>query len=383
MSLEEGTIYEYRLKRLYFYMGNFARRGVTVRPLFEPGSIKIADVDVLGLKFSAGFRPHLTIGECKSGENVGTIDRFLWILGLSEYLQADEVFIAKRRFTHKTNELARSWGILALDDERIAELEQVWISHSDLWLGSHDYRYFYERHRQLYDDIIKRDSRLKAAFVFARSEFWYTENTIRLKRTITHIDDLAKSLVGDWAQDDIAYSQRWLILELIILFSISVLCLCYQSYSFSKSDRERLVAELLAAGLLPIEELRKIRQAALRYVHQKVKELTGQGMLFPPEANDVPPPEYTESLIDIVERLLARETHASEIPRLLDLVVFEGVLKSGPVAPEIFSSLFHGDLEFTLKLAKNLLFFLFDHTNLEKEQVADLLAWELSDQLST
>ena len=377
MAIEEGTIYEYQLKRLYFYMGNFARRGVTVRPLFEPGGIKIADVDVLGFRFLAGFRPHLTIGECKSGENVGTIDRFLWMLGLSEYLHADEVFVAKRRFSHKTNELARSWGIIALDDERIAELERVWIPHGDLWLGSHDYRYFYERHKRLYDDIIKKDSKLKAAFVFARSEFWYTKNTIRLKRTITHIDNLAQDLVGDWSQDDTAYSQRWLVLELIILLSVSVLCLCHQCYSFSRRDRERYVAELLAAGLLPIEELRKLRQAALQYVHQKVKELTGQGTLFPPEASEVPPPDYTESLVDIVERLLARETQAHQVPRLLDLVVYEGVLKSGEVTSEILSPLFQGDLELTLKLAKNILFFLFDHTKLDKEQVADLFVWEL------
>lgn len=377
MTIEKGTIYEYRLKRLYFYMGHLTRRGVSVRPLFGPGDIKITDVDVLGIRFLAGFRPYLTIGECKSGKTVGTMDRFLWIRGLNEYLRADEVFVAKKTFSHKTNEFARSWGILALDDERIAELEKAWIPDSALWLGSHDYRYFYERHKQLYNDIIKKDDKLKATFWFARSEFWYTENTIRLKRTITHIDDLARDLVGDWSQDDIAYSQRWLISELIVLLSVSVLYLCHQCYSFSKLDRESYVAQLLAAGLLPIEELRKLRQAAQQYVYQKVKELTGQEALFPPEASDVPPPDYAAALIDIVERLFARETQALQVPRLLDLIVYEVALKSGEVTSEILSPLFQGDLELILKLAKNILFFLFDHTSLNKEQVADLLAWEL------
>jgi hypothetical protein len=379
MAIEEGITYEYRLMRLYFYMGYFTRRGVTVRPLFGPGNIKITDVDVLGLRFLIGFRPYLTIGECKSGDNVGTIDRFLWIRGLNQHLHADETFVAKKKFSRQTNEFARRWGILALDAERVAELEDAWVPQSELWLGSHDYHHFYERHKQVYNDIIKKDARLKSAFLFARSEFWYTENTIRLKRAITHIDDLAQDLVGDWARNNTAYSQRWLILELIVLLSISVLHLCHQCYSLSKLARRGYVAQLLAAGLLPIDELRKLRQAAQQYAYQKVKELAGQEALFPAEASDVPPPDYTAALLDILERLLARETQALQVPRLLDLITYEVALKSGQVTSEILSPLFHGDVEMTLKLAKNILYFLFDHTSLDKDQVVDLLVWEISD----
>jgi len=247
--------------------------------------------------------------------------------GVREYLGADEVFLTKKTFSNDTNRLARDWGILAIDHERIAELEKVWVPDTNLRIGSHDYEHFYNRHKQLYDAVIKNDPNLKEVFLFARSQFWYTDNTIRLKRTITHIDDLSLALVGDWAKGDVAYSQRWLLMELVILL--------------------------------------------------RVKDLTGQGALFSLEEKEVPPPPYSEGLIDIVERLLARETSAAGVPRLLDLVAYEVVLKSGKVTPHILSTLFQGDLDLTLKLGKNTLFFLFDHTNLAREHVADLLGWEL------
>jgi hypothetical protein len=375
--MDQGTLHEYRLKRLYFYMGYLTRRGVTLLPVFGPGAIKIADVDVLAVQFLPGFRPHLLIGECKSGERAGTIDRFLWMRGLRQYLQADEVFVAKTRFSHGTNILAREWDILAIDDSRLEELEEVWVPDPTLWIGSHDHQHFYSKHRGQYDKVVKNDPALKKVFSFARSEFWYTPNPLRLKRTIRHIDDLAASLVGDWNTDDVAYTQRWLLMELIVLLSASTLWLCHQCFPLSRADRASYIRQVLTAGLLPREELEKIRRAAQQYISARVRDVTGQQSLFTAGDDGIAPPAYSEGLLDIVERLLAREKSAIRVPRLLDLVVYQVLLKGGGLPADMLSAALGDDLDMTLKLAKNGVFFLINYTGLTKEHVADLLAWEL------
>jgi|GEM_PF-2440753 len=369
--ISEGEILEYRMQRLFFYLGYFTRRRITLKSYFYPEKSDITDLDIIGITFSNNFYPNVIIGECKSGAKESTIDRILWISGLRRYFSSNQAFIARKHISQKIKDFAREMNVLAFDYNRIFELEKD-LGIIDDWMGSHDLNYYQPRLKGYYQRI-SQENKLSRIYWFIRSEFWYTNNSIRLKKLITASEILSKynRLI---VEAELREALKWLIYESAILFSVSVLYLCGEVFSLTSEERERYIDHKMMYGLVPPEETKKIIELAYKVVNAKVREKTGEGLPRSEMLMEIPIPSFTSNLIELVERLLAKPKQAVEIPRFLDIALYEYCLKDKEVDEKVLKRIFPHDFNLILKLSKNILNFIIKNCNLAEEFFGDLLS---------
>src|ERR1039458_9173078 len=88
-----GDELEYRIARLFIFMGYFVRRA---RPILTAGALAQAtDLDVVALRYIEPFRRQLITLECKGGAE-GPLDRVFWLGGVKNFVKADEAFLVRK-----------------------------------------------------------------------------------------------------------------------------------------------------------------------------------------------------------------------------------------------------------------------------------------------
>jgi len=363
MNIPKSTLLEYRMKKLLYYRGFLARRNLSLRSYFYPETVDVTDIDVLGIRFSDNFHPELVICECKSGEGNGTVDRILWLLGLSRYFTATSTMIVRRTIPAKIKNFASEVGVTPIDFERLEELEKSGKSLSE-WIGSFDYQYYDARRLQYYHTI-KGDPGLSKVYWFVRSRFWYTDNSTRLKQLITALELISNNLGSE--------ASKWLLYESSVLLSVAIIYLCRDTYPLSAKERPEYIANVLTTGLGSPEVAKKILEATYGVVASIIKEKSGETPYIDDKFLRISPPEYTESLIDLVERLTQRPKISVEVPRFLDLVCYEYLLKEKEIDQKKVEEIFPSDTDLIAKMSKNVLKFIIDKKNVPEKIYESLM----------
>jgi hypothetical protein len=92
-TMKIGDDLEYRIARLFVFMGYFVRRS---RPIFTAGALDQAtDLDVVAIRYTEPFRRQVITVECKSGGE-GPLDRIFWLGGVKKYVSADEAILIRK-----------------------------------------------------------------------------------------------------------------------------------------------------------------------------------------------------------------------------------------------------------------------------------------------
>jgi hypothetical protein len=73
---------------------------------------------------------------------------------------------------------------------------------------------------------------------------------------------------------------------------------------------------------------------------------------------DIPPPIYTDSLIENLERIYEHPRAAIQVPRLMDLVVYDYIIPRIELQRESLQMMFADDVVLIAKMAKNVITFL-------------------------
>ena len=266
MKNDPAIILEYRVKKLLFYQGYFSRNHLTLRSYFYPDIVDVTDIDAVGIRFTPNFSPEVVVCECKSGDSNGTVDRILWLAGLSEYFTASSSMIIRKAIPAKIKRFAQDVGITPIDYSRLMEIEKN-NGIPATFLGSNDYEYYEPRIQQYYQNF-KDDPHLSKIYWFLRSRYWYSENSARVKQTITVLKMLSSNTKPE--------AIRWLAYEASILFSLSLVYLCKELFPLTEKERPEYINNLLITGVGSPEYSKKVLSATYGLIASIEKEKTGK-----------------------------------------------------------------------------------------------------------
>jgi len=350
--MDNGINLEYRVFRLLFHSNYFARRGIPLRNCFYPNTIDVTDIDVIGLRYNIDFSETKILADCKSNVSGKSTDakpanRILWLSGLKKFLDYDIAYLCKPRFNKGMKDFALNNEIIPIDEAKLSELETKF-DIKNVWQGS----YNINRHSEMIDYYtkIKNNSDLNHLYWFLRIEFWTLPCNLQIKRCMHFVE----SCFGD---RDLPQYEKYLLGELYILSSIALINICRDVYPYDQYERELWITNRMIEGLGTIDQQDKILSLIKNITETKIEEVTQQKVPIYIDGYRIPPPDYTEDLIKIIDRLLDKAEYSVEIPRFLDFFIYEYILNNSNVNKEYLSTLVNKDLNLVAKLAKNILRF--------------------------
>ena len=300
--MNAGEALEYRVANLIFKQGYFARRRVSIRNVFYPEQLDVTDVDVIGVKFDNNFTKFVSVWECKSGHDKPSIDRILWLSGLSSYIKANFRAIVFSNISDKIKIFGESVQVSIWSNDLLSAEEKLF----DIkFMGPHDSVRYFQKKIDNYN-IFKSDSNLMKIYWFQIGGFWFTDPELRVKKIITSISDCQERIIGA-AERRAGVTE--LLLEGVVLLSIAILDLARILHVWYGNDLKGRLTKVMKSGIISNEEKNSLVMAAFQYV----KENKGELPFRPENLLDVPEPHYTESLLNCIERFFEHPGIAIEV----------------------------------------------------------------------
>jgi hypothetical protein len=318
-----GTQWEYRLTRLRFYQGQFARRSIDVWPQGLSGN-KLAELDTIAVSFDPQLRRRIEVIEGKtSAGRSGEIDRVIWLRGIGTLVSADDVVIAKTKVDDRTRQLARRLQVSVLDEQAVAAAESALEIQDDDWVGMHDPE-FGERIIKPLREALGKAVELKRAGKFLFGSYWFTDEFTRLKqlRTLFRLtaDQLGKV-------DD--HLIKLAVGEATVLFALAAYSVTSWYDQYSPDAFNSFLMHELSSGAIDADNLRPILRRIDDFHRQDIEAVHnayiagGVARIILPvrslEADILRPPEWIEGFLDLITRLRAHPHLATAVIRTLDL----------------------------------------------------------------
>jgi len=325
-SLTKGDELEARVAQLWFWEGYYARRGIDLRRWLYPEPLVVTDLDLIAYDFSPMLGVAKTIGEVKSGTGKNApkpLDRIIWLRGLRELVGADAAELTTSApLSARARELARGLGVRAQSDQDLARREAA-VGVADVAnLGSQGPEAFSEE-RSIHGHC-SSDRDLERAYWFLRSEVWFLDEVTAAKRTV----GLYRQLSTRWTPeiDDVdARTLRWLLAETVSVFTLNTVAVAADALIEDGVHFAARLGERLSAGAVPADAMRRIASDVDKFIggvlvaakapaHIRTEAM---GALHPQ------PPEWAEQFVDLVGRIASSRAAARNLPRQIDLLVFE------------------------------------------------------------
>lgn len=89
---QRGARLEYFVASVFQGQGYWVRRGVPLK--YGISGQDATDIDVLGIRFTQPFQPHLIICDCKDKQRSKPYERIFWAKGLAHFVNASETYVA-------------------------------------------------------------------------------------------------------------------------------------------------------------------------------------------------------------------------------------------------------------------------------------------------
>lgn len=327
--LTEGDELEYRLARMFFWQGCYARRGVNLQRHFLPDPLQVTDLDLLAYEVSPQLELIKTIGEAKSGTGKSAdkpLDRAIWLSGLMKLVQADRAtLVTAIQPSTRVRETARSLGVRAIGTDDITRWEAAWLPAALADCGSHGPTAFQEA--DLARVRCKDEPDLERVYWFLRSEVWFLDEWQATKRIIGALDRLHRWWTPD-IEDGAAASLRWLYAEAISVLMLNVVALTGRSWAIAASDWTGVVTDRLSEGAVPAHHMRALADSFDRYLARALKVAGADNAVLVESmgAFRPSPPTWTQPFIELIERL-STSNCLIDLPRHADLLMHERLVK--------------------------------------------------------
>lgn len=337
-GLNAGTQAEVRVAQAWFWDGYYVRRGVDLQHRFGSEVSTITDLDILGYTFDPALSYHKRIGEVKTGKSSSTpkpLDRALWMRGLRDLVGAEsgEVTTAFHPSVG-VRDLCRSLGVAVqhLDDLTAREGRLHIQDVTDQ--GSQG-----ESVALIRDEVqtfVKPDPMLERAYWFLVSEVWFLEPYDALKRTLGLIRELVKTWPAE-SHTAAMTAARWFLAEAVSVTTLNLAIIAGDANSMDADAFKTMASARLAAGDVPIYALRSLSDRVDQYIGKLLTSVDAPADLrvnamgaFSPM-----PPDYTEPLLELISRLAASAAPTASLPRQLDAVIFERLVRGRDLSPEL------------------------------------------------
>jgi hypothetical protein len=317
---------EARVAQLWYWEGQYARRGIDLRRQFHPEPLVVTDLDLLAYDFSPMLERSKTIGEVKSGTGRNApkpLDRIVWLRGLRALVGAGRAELTTSTPpSPRARELARSLGIRAQSEQDIERREKAAGVAEVGNLGAHGPDAF--RDLKWVHSHCSKDRDLERAYWFLRSEVWFLDEVTAAKRLIGLYHQLSARWTPDIDDED-ARALRWLFAEAVSAFTLNMVAVAADALVDDDALFSARVGERLSAGIVSADAMRRISADVDKFVGgvlvaaKAPADIRTQaiGALHPQ------PPEWTEQFLDLTRRVAMTRSAARDLPRQVDLLVFE------------------------------------------------------------
>jgi hypothetical protein len=325
-----GDELEARISQLWFWEGYFARRNINIQRFYHPEPLQVTDLDLLAFEFGPTLERRKYIGEAKAGTGRSApapLDRVIWLRGLLELTAAQGAELTSAIDpSPRVRNLGVSLGVMVQSVRDLERREQQIRIDEVADLGCHGVA-FVSQLRRIHHRCTA-DVELTRAFWFLRSEVWLIDPWLAIKRTMTLMQRMAKRWVPGMDEDE-RLALAWILCEAVSVTTLNLVTVAHSAVRSSTEQFAEHANEKLAEGLAP-------RPVMMRVSDMVDKFLSGvlgpsgvpRSVVVDAMGAFVPkPPSYAESLIEVVRRLALGSANARHIPRFLDLVIFERVLR--------------------------------------------------------
>lgn len=370
VQISDGERLEARIVQLWFWEGSFARRGVNMSRYFGPDPLDVTDLDLLALDFGPNLECRKTIGEAKSGKSKSTpkpLDRVIWLRGLMALTDADRAELTTALEPGlRVRELGHSHGV---DAQSLADLDrrETAASIGDVADLATFGPTFVPQHR-LIAAACKRDPFLERAYWYLTSEVWFSDPWAAIKRTLSLLRE-ARSRWTPRARDDHEFAVRWLLTEGVIVFTLNMVIAAERAVRLPSEDFSQLAMARLGEGAVPMAQMRALSDSIDRYVSGLLRELQApESVIMQTAGAFMPtPPDYAPSAVEVLRRLSSRPRFVRQLPRWMDLVCSERMLRGRDVTGDVVARLGLEDPTRTASAAKVVATFLRGQVDLPSE----------------
>lgn len=341
-GLDSGTRAEVRVAQTWFWDGYYVRRGINLQHRFGADVSTVTDLDVLGYSFDASLSHHKRIGEVKTGTAKTTprpLDRALWLGGLRTLVDAEQCEVTTAFSTSSAiRDACRRLGTTVQHLDDLAGREQRLRIPAFDDMGSQGETAAVIR-KQV-QNFVKTDALAERAYWFLTSEVWFLEPFDALKRTLGLTREFSRTWPPESHQDAIR-AARWFLAEAISIVALNLAIIAGEANTMSAASFQDMATARLASGDVPYFAMRKIAERVDEYVAKLLSSMeapadirTGAMGAFLPV-----PPDYAEPLLELISRLAAEASTTAKLPRQLDALIFERLVRRRDVSPALVGRL--------------------------------------------
>lgn len=350
-----------RIMRFWWYNGYFTRINVDIFR-YEHGkrtSQQYTDIDALGIRFQENFKQNISICDCKSGK-ISVKDRIFWASGLMNYIGADQgIFLSKNMDESKYFDLGKHLNILPLSEKRLSELETAYKINSKPIIGPFDYDNFLLEEK-IFNNL-KTD--LKEIFHYLKLVYWSEVPNKQISSLMKCLKDI----------DDFNFEEEtdkiFLLTYCLSLLSVSILKFSEPLLVFPNNKKEYYIKESLLGGEIASAKMKELFSSFYKFMVAEIKFKYKKDYPMPEKQFMSFLYQHDKYLIDLIERISLNPVDSTQMPRFLDLIAYEVVLKNNydDIDEKMFSYNHRFEMANVLKLTKDLITFLKRSETLSEE----------------
>lgn len=320
--LKLGDETEYRIARLFVWMGYFVRRG---REIYTAGRLDQAtDLDVLATKFGPLFAREVITIECKTGRE-GPLDRVFWLSGVRHYIGADRAILYRPPTKWNIRDFAKEAGVEILDPSRLTRLERRYVAEPNEWIGLCDWKFLSER-LDAWNKILRANPRYKELYQTLVTEVRYEEPFALVAFWIHHL----RGLTRDYLRESSATQEliKFLISDAVGQLAVCFLRVAQLTSDLDQHDRRGVVEKKLIYGEQEPRLVERVFESAYRIARAAARDKLGTEVEIEHSLFRVPRPDYVAKVISIVEELVDNGEVSADLPQIVDIIMSEAFLKN-------------------------------------------------------
>ena len=316
-----GEKTEYRIARLFIWMGYFVRRG---REIYTTGYLDQAtDLDVLATRYRTLFSRETITIESKTGRE-GPLDRIFWLSGVRQYVRADRALLYRPPTKWNIRDFAKAVGVEIFDPHRLSELESRYVGEPDRWLGLCDWDFLSARVKS-WNKILAANSKYRELYQTLVTEVRYEEPFALIAFWIHHL----RGLTRDCARESKPVQElvRFLITDAVGQLALSFLRVAQLTSDLAETDRKGMVTKKLVYGEQEEQLVERIFQSSYQIAKAAIRDKLGTDVEIDRALFTAPTPDYVEEVVDLIEELVRDSEQSADLPQIVDLIMSECFLK--------------------------------------------------------
>lgn len=361
----KGIEFEYSVMDFFQQNGYFARQGVPFKNNLN-GNIDATDIDVYGIQFMGLFEPYVITCDCKNKAKAKPFERIFWAKGLGKTVNVDKIYVALNRVSDEIIEFAKNSNVTIISNDVLKSFVKEECAY-----GLSDYAFYSEIEKNI-NDTTKSISSLEDLLIKTKKIYLNKNPYVNINVCMDSLFYLGKWFKFDGNQTEKEkQTLKYLIAQFTVLLGLQILWICSDTIGFTEKYRKQYILNKLAYGNNDPNYIDKIFSEVSSLANEIVKSSIPTGVATPSiNLGKVDAPNYSDSLVGLVERAFINPQSYIKLPQYLDFYFFESRMKYREFSTdEIERIMKEKDIELKLKAVKNVIAFVKEYTNLDITKV--------------